>query len=245
MCRTLEGFGASDKLPGATYSFKQQLGDLEAVVEALGLVKIVPVAHKSSGPASINFALEHPDRVDSVCMLNSAYADAPTILWPELVALFATKSFKMRSLALLRKVLSNSVGCSIGRSNNSKMFFGCPEGALRGVSKAPSYLCINPMGKVPTIRHGDTVVTEVAAICAYLADAFPRAGLAPPPRDRLRGPYYRWLFFAAGPVEAAVTNKTLGFVVSEGRERMAGLQQLRRCDERTGECRLAERLRGG
>jgi glutathione S-transferase len=88
--------------------------------------------------------------------------------------------------------------------------------------KAPSYLCINPMGKVPTIRHGDTVVTEVAAICAYLADAFPGAGLAPPPGDRLRGPYYRWLFFAAGPVEAAVTNKALGFVVPEGRERMAG-----------------------
>jgi glutathione S-transferase len=97
--------------------------------------------------------------------------------------------------------------------------------------KAPSYLCINPMGKVPTIRHGDTVVTEVAAICAYLADAFPQAGLAPPPGDRLRGPYYRWLFFAAGPVEAAVTNKALGFVVPEGRERiersLAGICALR------------------
>ena len=66
--------------------------------------------------------------------------------------------------------------------------------------KAPAYLAINPMGKVPAIRHGDTVVTEGAAICAYLADAFPQAGLAPPPGDRLRGPYYRWLFFSAGPV---------------------------------------------
>jgi glutathione S-transferase len=88
--------------------------------------------------------------------------------------------------------------------------------------KAPDYLRINPMGKVPAIRHGDTVVTEAAAICAYLADAFPEAGLAPPPGDHLRGPYYRWLFFAAGPVEAAVTNKALGVVVPEGRERMAG-----------------------
>jgi glutathione S-transferase len=88
--------------------------------------------------------------------------------------------------------------------------------------KAASYLAINPMGKVPAIRHGDTVVTEAAAICAYLADAFPQAGLAPPPGNRLRGPYYRWLFFAAGPVEAAVTNKALGFVVPDGRERMAG-----------------------
>lgn len=88
--------------------------------------------------------------------------------------------------------------------------------------KAPAYLAVNPMGKVPALRHGATIVTETAAICAYLADTFPRAGLAPPPGDRLRGPYYRWLFFAAGPVEAAVTNKALGFVVPEDRERMAG-----------------------
>ena len=88
--------------------------------------------------------------------------------------------------------------------------------------KAPGYLAVNPMGKVPAIKHGDTVVTEAAAICAYLADAFPAAGLAPPPGDRLRGPYYRWLFFAAGPVEAAASNKALGFVVPEGREMMVG-----------------------
>ena len=69
--------------------------------------------------------------------------------------------------------------------------------------KAPAYLAVNPMGKVPAIRHGDTVVTEAAAICAYLADAFPEARLAPPPGDRRRGPYYRWLFFGAGPLEAA------------------------------------------
>jgi glutathione S-transferase len=88
--------------------------------------------------------------------------------------------------------------------------------------KAPAYLAINPMGKVPAIRHGDTVVTECAAICAYLADAFPQAGLAPPPGDRLRGPYYRWLFFAAGPAEAAITNKRFDMVVPEGRERAVG-----------------------
>jgi glutathione S-transferase len=88
--------------------------------------------------------------------------------------------------------------------------------------KAPAYLAVNPMGKVPAIRHGDTVVTEAAAICAYLADAFPQAGLAPPPGDRLRGPYYRWLFFVAGPLEAAWTNKAMGFVVPPERERMMG-----------------------
>jgi glutathione S-transferase len=88
--------------------------------------------------------------------------------------------------------------------------------------KAPAYLAINPMGKVPALRHGDVVVTEVAAICAYLADAFPQTRLAPPPGDRRRGPYYRWLFFAAGPVEAAISNKALGFVVPQERERMMG-----------------------
>ena len=88
--------------------------------------------------------------------------------------------------------------------------------------KGPAYLAINPMGKVPALRHGDAVVTETAAICAYLADAFPQARLAPPPGDRLRAPYYRWLFFGAGPVEAAVSNKALGFVVPPDRERMIG-----------------------
>ncbi len=88
--------------------------------------------------------------------------------------------------------------------------------------KAPGYLAINPMGKVPALQHGETVVTETAAICAYLADAFPEARLAPPAGDRLRGPYYRWLFFAAGPAEAAISNKALGFIVPVGRERMIG-----------------------
>ena len=88
--------------------------------------------------------------------------------------------------------------------------------------KGPAYLAINPMGKVPALRHGDAVITETAAICAYLADAFPQAKLAPPPGDRLRAPYYRWMFFAAGPVEAAISNKALGFVVPPERERMIG-----------------------
>src|SRR5258708_14486005 len=88
--------------------------------------------------------------------------------------------------------------------------------------KAPDYLSINPRGKVPATRHGTTVVTEAAAICAYLADAFPQAGLAPPPGHRLRGPYYRWMFFAAGPVEAAVSNKAMGLVVPAGPPGLVG-----------------------
>ena len=88
--------------------------------------------------------------------------------------------------------------------------------------KGPDYLAVNPMGKVPAITHGDTVVTECAAICAYLADAFPEAGLIPPVGHRKRGTYFRWLFFAAGPVEAAVTNKSLKVDVSEEQTRFVG-----------------------
>ena len=90
--------------------------------------------------------------------------------------------------------------------------------------KAPDYLAINPMGKVPTIVHNGNVVTECAAICAYLADAFPDAGLAPPTTSRAA--YYRWLFFGAGPFESAVTNKALGFEVPPERERTAGYGNL-------------------
>jgi glutathione S-transferase len=88
--------------------------------------------------------------------------------------------------------------------------------------KSPAYLAINPMGKVPALRHGDAVVTEAAAICAYLADAFPQAKLAPPSGDRLRAPYYRWLFFAAGPIEASISNKAIGVQVPREREGMMG-----------------------
>ena len=90
--------------------------------------------------------------------------------------------------------------------------------------KAADYLAVNPMGKVPAIRHGDCVVTEAAAICAYLADAFPNAGLAPP--TDARADYYRWLFFAAGPVEAANSNSALELTVPAERESMIGYGNL-------------------
>jgi len=88
--------------------------------------------------------------------------------------------------------------------------------------KSPEYLAVNPMGKVPAIKHNGQVVTECAAICAYLADAFPQAGLAPPASSPARAPYYRWLFFGAGPVEAATTNRSAGFVATQAQERMMG-----------------------
>ncbi|WNO53200.1 glutathione S-transferase family protein [Stakelama saccharophila] len=86
--------------------------------------------------------------------------------------------------------------------------------------KQSDYLAVNPMGKVPAIRHRGKVVTECAAICAYVADAFPEAGLAPPTDDR--ADYYRWLFFAAGPVEQAVTDRAMGFTPTAEQGRMAG-----------------------
>ena len=93
-----------------------------------------------------------------------------------------------------------------------------------GTMKGADYLSVNPMGKVPAIRHGTTIVTECAAICAYLADTFPQAGLAPQPDER--ADYYRWMFFAAGPMEMAVTNRALGFEIPTERLRMAGCGSL-------------------
>ncbi|MBS9720703.1 glutathione S-transferase family protein [Tianweitania sp. BSSL-BM11] len=86
--------------------------------------------------------------------------------------------------------------------------------------KDDSYLAVNPMGKVPAIVHDGKVVTECAAICAYLADAFPDTKLAPAPSDR--ADYYRWIFFAAGPLEAAITNCSLGVQVPEDKRGMVG-----------------------
>ncbi len=86
--------------------------------------------------------------------------------------------------------------------------------------KSEEYRAINPMMKVPAIAHKCRVVTEAAAICAYLADVFPEAGLAP--REDEKADYYRWLFFSAGPLEQAVTNKAAGFDPGSERARMFG-----------------------
>ena len=88
--------------------------------------------------------------------------------------------------------------------------------------KAPDYLAINPMGKVPALRHGNRIVTECAAICTYLADAFPEAGLMPADRAT----FYRWMFFGAGPLEQAVTNAALKVEVPPDRRGMVGYGSL-------------------
>lgn len=86
--------------------------------------------------------------------------------------------------------------------------------------KSERYLAIHPLGKVPAIKHKDHVVTECAAICAYLAGAFPEAGLGP--LENEKADYYRWFFYAAGPLEAAVSNQAVGWHVAPEKERMFG-----------------------
>ena len=96
--------------------------------------------------------------------------------------------------------------------------------------KPAELLSINPMGKVPALVHhattGDRVITECAAICAYLADASPAAGLSA--LEVERADYYRWLFFAAGPLEQAVVAQSLGWAVPPEREAMVGFGSLAR-----------------
>ncbi len=86
--------------------------------------------------------------------------------------------------------------------------------------KAEAYRAINPMAKVPALVHNGKTITECAAICAYLAETFPEAGLAPHADER--ADYYRWFFYAAGPVESAITNRSLGVVPTDAQQRMVG-----------------------
>ncbi|GAA0642993.1 glutathione S-transferase family protein [Sphingomonas ursincola] len=86
--------------------------------------------------------------------------------------------------------------------------------------KGPDYRAINPMGKVPAIVHDGKVITECAAICAYLAEAFPEAGLAPTAEER--ADYYRWMFFGAGPLEQAIINHAMKWESPEDKQAMLG-----------------------
>lgn len=87
--------------------------------------------------------------------------------------------------------------------------------------RTPAFLALNPMGKVPVLTHGPRVVTEAAAICAYLATAFPQARLAPETPDE-SARFWRWLFFTAGPIESAVTHRAMGFQVPPDKRGMVG-----------------------
>jgi glutathione S-transferase len=90
--------------------------------------------------------------------------------------------------------------------------------------RAPDYLAINPMAKVPSLLHDGAVITEVAAICTYLADIFPAAGLMP--KDR--GQFYRWMFFGAGPIEQSVVNTSFGWICPPEKEGRTGYGSLDR-----------------
>jgi haloalkane dehalogenase len=94
------GFGKSDKPAGAAYGFEQQLQDLKSVIDFLGIETFVPVVHDSSGPLGVNFTIDNPDRVASLVVLNSPYGEVPTLRWPELVEIFATKSLHALALAI-------------------------------------------------------------------------------------------------------------------------------------------------
>jgi glutathione S-transferase len=77
----------------------------------------------------------------------------------------------------------------------------------KGENRQPKFLAINPMGKLPTLKHGDAIITEAAAICTYLADAFPEAKLNVPIGDPQRGVYLKWMFFGPSCLEPAVSEK--------------------------------------
>lgn len=88
--------------------------------------------------------------------------------------------------------------------------------------KSPDYLAVNPMGKVPAIKHKNVVVTEAAAICTFLAVSYPEQGLAPAPGDPRLGDFYRWMHFASGPLEMAATARSMGWSVAEEQRRSVG-----------------------
>src|SRR6185295_1154430 len=92
---------------------------------------------------------------------------------------------------------------------------------IHHLSRAAEHLSVNPMGKVPALRHGDVVITEAAAICTYLADAFPKAGLSVPIGDPRRGIYLKWLFFGPSCIEPAMTDRAFPRK-EEPRRRMLG-----------------------
>jgi len=92
--------------------------------------------------------------------------------------------------------------------------------------KSAEFCALNPMGKIPVLCHDGVPITETAAILAYLADAFPQASLAPLPASPWRGPYYRWLFFAAGPLEAAITDKSLNLAIPPDKSAFVGYGSL-------------------
>jgi haloalkane dehalogenase len=96
------GFGGSDKPEGAQYSFAQQLGDLQAVVEALDLDRIIPVGHDAGGPTAVNFALRHPDQTAAIVLMNAFYGDAAGLRVPELIEIFSTKSLSALHMHFLK-----------------------------------------------------------------------------------------------------------------------------------------------
>ena len=96
------GWGASDKPTDYAYTSKQQEGELHAVLDALGIDQVVPVAHDASGPVAINWSLDHPERVSALVLLNTYYGQAPTLRFPEFISLFADPAYSALSRAMIQ-----------------------------------------------------------------------------------------------------------------------------------------------
>ncbi len=94
------GWGASDKPTDYPYTSKQQEGELHAVLDALQIDQVIPVAHDASGPVAINWALDHPQRVSALVLLNTYYGQAPTLRFPEFISLFADRAYAALTRAM-------------------------------------------------------------------------------------------------------------------------------------------------
>ena len=105
------------------------------------------------------------------------------------------------------------------------------------MNKGDSFRAINPMMKVPTVVHDGRTITETSAICVYLAETFPQAGLSPTADER--ADYYRWMFFAAGPFEHATVNQALGVQIPADRQMMVGYGSVDRVADAVEQALLA------
>lgn len=169
-----QGFGDSSRAEGGKYSFGQQLDDLRAVVRERDLGRIIPVGHDASGPAALNFAIEHPDAVTKIVLLNSLYAAGPSIRVPELIMLYATASLDALSRAASRDAAQFSW---LLKFQQEKFRSALPEPLRERFEEAADIINANFTGERPA--------TE--AFIQLSADLFPEVGKNTAQTDRLKG----------------------------------------------------------
>jgi Predicted hydrolases or acyltransferases (alpha/beta hydrolase superfamily) len=143
------GFGASDKPEDALYSFEQQLGDLEAVVEALELEEIIPVGHDAGGPTAVNFALKHPDRTAAVTLMNAFYGDAPGLRVPELDRAFLEQGAESAPSAFPGKPAAVRLAARLSARPDAGRSHGVSEDPLQRFPPGRSSTTTSGNGRVP------------------------------------------------------------------------------------------------